>query len=213
MSKLEAHAVSISLDGYMAGPHQDESNPLGVGGTQLHEWIFATESGREMIGESGGSVGVDNDVVKRGFEGVGATIMGRNMFGPVRGPWNDSGWSGWWGERPPFHHPVFVLTHFERPALTLDDTTFYFVTEGIDEALARARVAAGDDIIRLGGGVETIREFLHTSQLDRLHVAVVPVRLEAGERLFETVGEWPSGYECSSVTEGEGATHYELVRN
>lgn len=213
MSRFEVNAFSISLDGYGAGPHQDEDNPLGVGGTQLHEWIFATKSGREMIGQTGGSEGVDNDVFQRGFDGVGATIMGRYMFGSVRGPWLDSDWQGWWGERPPFHHAVFVLTHFERPAFTLDDTTFYFVTGGIDVALSRAREAAGDDIIGLGGGVQTVRQFLDAGLLDELHLAVVPVRLEAGERLFETVGEWPSGYECSSVTEGEGATHYVLVRS
>lgn len=212
MAKLEAHALSISLDGYVAGPHQNQDNPLGIGGTKLHDWIFATKAGREMIGEPGGSEGVDNEVVRRGFEGVGATIMGRNMFGPVRGPWHDSDWSGWWGESPPFHHSVFVLTHFDRPALTMNDTTFYFITEGVDEALDRAREAAGDDIIRLGGGAETVREFLDARLLDGLRLAVVPVTLESGERLFEKVGEWPNGYECSSVVEGEGATHYQLVR-
>lgn len=211
MSRLEIHAMSVSLDGYVAGPHQDEENPLGDGGTKLHEWIFATRAGREMIGETGGSEGVDNAVVKRGFEGVGATILGRNMFGPVRGPWNDS-WTGWWGDSPPFHHSVFVLTHFERPALTLDDTTFYFVTEGMDAALNLAREAAGDDIIRLGGGAQTAREFLDARLVDGLHLAVVPVTLESGARLIEKVGAWPHGYECSSVTEGEGATHYALVR-
>ena len=212
MATLEVHALSISLDGFGAGLHQDAANPLGVGGAKLHDWIFATRSGREMIGESGGSEGVDDGVFKRGFEGVGATIMGRNMFGPVRGPWNDSDWSGWWGERPPFHHSVFVLTHFDRPPLRLDDTTFHFVAGGIDEALTRAREAAGDDNIRLGGGVQTVRAFLDARLVDALRVAVVPVRLEAGERLFESVGEWPSGYECSSVTQGEGAAHYVVVR-
>ncbi len=213
MSKLEVHALSVSLDGYVAGPLQDEANPLGVGGTQLHEWIFATKSGREMIGQQGGSEGIDNDVFNDGFEEVGATIMGRNMFGPVRGPWLDSDWHGWWGESPPFHHAVFVLTHFERPAFTLDDTTFYFVTEGIDVALARAREAAGDEDIRLGGGAETVREFLAARLLDSVRLAVVPVKLGSGERLIEKVGEWPSGYECSSITEGEGATHYVLDRS
>jgi len=213
VSKLEVHALSISLDGYTAGPDQDEANPLGVGGTRLHEWIFATKSGREMIGQQGGSEGVDNDAFNLGFEGVGATIMGRNMFGPVRGPWLDSDWHGWWGESPPFHHAVFVLTHFARPPITLDDTTFHFVTEGIDAALAKARQAAGDEDIRLGGGAQTVREFLAARLVDSLHLAVVPVRLEAGERLLEKVGEWPSGYECSSITEGEGATHYVLKRS
>lgn len=211
MSRLEVNALSISLDGYGAGPFQDEGNPLGVGGTRLHEWIFATKSGREMIGEPGGSEGVDNDVFRRGFVDVGATIMGRNMFGPVRGPWRDSEWRGWWGDHPPFHHAVFVLTHFERPSIAVDDTTFHFVTEGLDAALARAREVAGDDVVGLGGGVRTVRAFLDARLVDELHLAVVPIRLESGERLLE-VGEWPSGYECSSVTEGEGATHYVLVR-
>lgn len=129
VSKLEVYVLSVSLDGYVAGPHQDEANPLGVGGTQLHEWIFATKSGRKMIGLSGGSEGIDNDVFNLGSANVGATIMGRNMFGPVRGPWLDSDWQGWWGEIPPFHHSVFVLTHFERPPLTLDDTTFHAMSQ------------------------------------------------------------------------------------
>ena len=213
MTKLKAFTVSISLDGFAAAPDQDESNPLGVGGTRLREWIFATKSGREMIGEEGGSEGVDNDFFKLGFDDEGATIIGRNMFGPVRGPWQGREWRGWWGEHPPFHHAVFVLTHFERPALIVDDTTFYFVTEGIDEALAKAGAAAGEHEVRLGGGVATIREFLDARLLDELHLAVVPITLESGERLIETVGEWPSGYECRSVVAGEGATHYTLVRS
>jgi len=212
MAKLKASGVSISLDGYVAGPDQDESHPLGTGGTPLHEWIFATKSGREMIGKQGGNEGVDNDYFKCGFNGVGATIMGRNMFGPVRGPWGDSDWCGWWGERPPFHHAVFVLTNHARPAFTLDDTTFYFVTEGIDVALANAREAAGEHHVRLGGGAATIREFLDARLLDKLHLAVVPINLESGERLVEKIGEWPKGYECTSVIEGEGATHYMLTR-
>lgn len=212
MARLEVHAMSMSLDGYVAGPHQDEENPLGIGGATLHEWIFATKSGRDMIGEPGGTEGIDNEAFKRGFKGVGATIMGRNMFGPVRGPWEKSDWSGWWGESPPFHHTVFVLTHFDRAPLILNDTTFVFVTEGMEVALDRARTAAGDDIIRLGGGAATVREFLGARLVDEIHLAVVPVTLDAGERLLEKVGDWPEGYECSSVVEGEGATHYQLVR-
>jgi dihydrofolate reductase len=203
----------MSEDGYVAGPTQELENPLGVGGGQLHEWIFATRAGREMIGESGGTEDIENDVVRRGFQGIGATIMGRNMFGPVRGPWADSDWTGWWGESPPFHHDVFVLTHFERAPLALDDTTFHFVTDGIEEAIARAREAAGDRIIRLGGGAETIREFLDAHLVDSLYLAVVPVTLGSGARLLDGIGAWPEGYACASVTQGEGVTFYELVRS
>jgi dihydrofolate reductase len=213
VARLEVHALSMSEDGYVAGPTQELENPLGVGGGQLHEWIFATRAGREMIGESGGTEDIENDVVRRGFQGIGATIMGRNMFGPVRGPWADSDWTGWWGESPPFHHDVFVLTHFERAPLALDDTTFHFVTDGIEEAIARAREAAGDRIIRLGGGAETIREFLDARLVDSLYLAVVPVTLGSGARLFDGIGAWPEGYACASVTQGEGVTFYELVRS
>jgi dihydrofolate reductase len=213
VSKLIVDGLSVSLDGYVAGPLQDESNPLGVGGTKLHEWIFATKSGREMIGQAGGSEGVDDGYFRPGSDGVGATIMGRNMFGPIRGSWVGSDWRGWWGESPPFHHAVFVLTHFARAPLTLDDTTFYFVTEGIDVAVSRAREAAGNGDVNLGGGAQTIREFLDVGLVDELNLAVVPISLGSGERLIEMVGEWPRGYECRSVVEGEGATHYQLVRS
>ena len=196
----------------MAGLDQDEANPIGVGGRQLHEWIFATKSGREMIGESGGSEGVDDSVFKESGEGAGATIMGRNMFGPVRGSWSDRDWRGWWGDEPPFHHPVFVLTHFDRPDLVLSDTTFHFVTDGVESVVSKAREAAEEREVHVGGGVFTLRAFLNAQLIDELRVSVVPIYLGSGERLFEVVGEWPDGYEVSDVVAGEGATHYTLVR-
>jgi dihydrofolate reductase len=196
----------------MAGPGQSEANPLGVGGRQLHEWIFATKSGREMIGESGGSEGVDDGVFGESREDAGATIMGRNMFGPVRGPWADSDWHGWWGDDPPFHHPVFVLTHFERPDLVLGDTTFHFVSDGVESVVTKARDVAQDRGVHVGGGAATLRAFLHARLIDELRVSVVPIYLEVGERLFEVAGEWPEGYEVSDVLAGESATHYTLVR-
>jgi dihydrofolate reductase len=213
VSKVSVGPLSVSLDGYAAGPDQDENNPLGVGGARLHEWIFATRSGRQMIGQSGGEEGVDDDFFKRGAEGVGATIMGRNMFGPVRGPWEETDWRGWWGEEPPFHHPVFVLTHYERADLVMGDTTFHFVTDGAAPALSRALEVAGNQDVHVGGGVATVRDYLRTQLIDELHLAVVSIRLGAGERLVETVGQWPQGYECRAIVPGEGATHYELVRS
>src|SRR5581483_1557101 len=175
----------MSLDGYVAGPDQDLDNPLGAGGEQLHEWVFKTRGWRRMTGEEGGDEGPDNDFFDRGFEGIGATIMGRNMFGPVRGEWGDETWKGWWGDDPPYHHDVFVLTHHPRSSVDMDGgTTFHFVTEGTDAALARARETAGDLDIRLGGGASVVRQYMRDGLIDELHVAVVPVFLGAGERIF-----------------------------
>jgi dihydrofolate reductase len=213
MSKLCVECFTVSLDGFGAGPDQDEANPLGVGGRELHGWIYTTKAFREMVGQSGGSEGVDNHFFKGNREEGGATIMGRNMFGPIRGSWEGSDWQGWWGPDPPFHHPVFVLTHNERPDLTLSDTTFHFVTEGIDVALDRAKSVAQGSDVSLAGGVSTILQYLKAKLVDQLVIAVAPIELGSGERLFSTVGEWPDGYELSSVTEGEGATFYTLVRS
>lgn len=213
MAKVCVDSFSVSLDGYGAGPDQGESNPLGVGGRALHEWIFATKTGRTMIGEMGGAEGTDDAIFKRNLESVGPVIMGRNMFGPVRGPWKSFEWRGWWGNEPPFHCPVFVLTHYERPDLELGETTFHFVTGGIDEALAHARDVAGEHDIHVGGGVSTIRTLLDAQLVDELRLDVVPVRLGAGERLLETVGLWPLGYELRKEVLGEGAMHLELSRS
>jgi dihydrofolate reductase len=176
MSELRVHNFSISLDGYGAGPDQSEENPLGVGGEQLHEWIFPSEGERTAA---------DDAFVQRGVDGIGATIMGRNMFGPIRGDWGTRNWAGWWGEDPPFHDDVFVLTHHPRaPVVMAGGTTFHFVTEGIEAALDRARAAAEGAHVRLGGGASTVRQYLRAGLLDELHVAVVPVLLGSGERLF-----------------------------
>ena len=161
MPKLRVHSFTISLDGYGAGPDQDLDNPLGVGGMALHEWAFATRTFRQMFGQEGGTTGVDDDFAARGFDNIGAWILGRNMFGPVRGPWPDDSWKGWWGDNPPYHTPVFVLTHHPRASIAMDGgTTFHFVTDGIDAALERATEAADGKDIRLGGGVATIRQYL-----------------------------------------------------
>ena len=197
MSRLLVRNFSISLDGYAAGPHQDLDHPLGVGGTQLHEWIFATRSGRQMIGEEGGSEGLDDDFFSERGSGVGATIMGRNMFGPTRGPWGESDWTGWWGEEPPFHHPVFVLTHEPRAPIEMKGgTTFYFVDGGIEAALSAAFDAAGDQDVLVGGGTATIRQYLRASLIDEMHIAIVPILLGGGERLFDDLGPSTGNYRC-----------------
>jgi dihydrofolate reductase len=212
MAKILVESFSVSLDGFGAGPNQDEANPIGVGGRQLHDWIFATKTGRQMIGESGGDGGVDDDIFKQRLESPGPAIMGRNMFGPVRGPWGDSEWRGWWGDEPPFHGPVFVLTHYERPDLVVGETTFYFVTQGIDEAIRRAHEVAGPNDIHIGGGVATIRMCLDAQRIDEMWLAVVPVHLSAGERLFKTLDDWPAGYRRGRELKGEHATHLQLLR-
>ncbi|MGH3733543.1 MAG: dihydrofolate reductase family protein [Acidimicrobiales bacterium] len=212
MTRVRVGSFSVSLDGFGAGPQQGEANPLGVGGRQLHDWIFATSSGRRMIGETGGSVGVDDAMFKGNLEIHGSTIMGRNMFGPVRGPWGDRDWRGWWGDEPPFHNPVFVLTHYERSDLVMGDTTFHFVTGGLKEALAQAREAAGDGDIHVGGGVATIRMLLDARLIDEMWLAIVPVQLGAGERLFSALERWPVGYERGREIPGELVTHLEFIR-
>jgi dihydrofolate reductase len=204
-------SFSISTDGFGAGLDQSLEQPLGFGGRALHEWVFATKTGRSMIGKPGGSEGVDDARFRRNLEGSGSVVMGRNMFGPVRGPWEESEWRGWWGDDPPFHRPVFVLTHFERPDLVMGETTFHFVTDGLDEALRRAHVAAGDGHVHVGGGVATIRQLLAERIIDELHLALVPITLGSGEHLLR-IGDWPEGYEVRNEVAGEGATHIELVR-
>jgi dihydrofolate reductase len=204
--------MSMSLDGYVAGPNQSEDAPLGVGAEGLHEWIFATSAGQKFIGGSGGTEGLDSRLVTEGFQNIGATIMGRNMFGPVRGSWDSAPeWRGWWGDTPPFHHPVFVLTHHARPPLEIADTTFHFVTEGLDSALERARDAAGERDIRVGGGASVVRALLARKVIDNAHLAVVPALLGAGERVFAD-GVGAEGYDVR-MEPGDGAvTHYFLDR-
>jgi len=197
MSKLRVNCFSVSLDGYGAGPAQNLENPMGVGGMALHEWAFATRRFHEMLGTEGGSTGVDNDFVEAGFANVGAWIIGRNMFGPVRGPWPDEAWQGWWGPNPPYHVPVFVLTHHARPSLEMEGgTTFHFVTEGTDAALARAREAAQGRNVRLSGGVSTIRQYLRAGLIDELHLAFAPCVLGSGEALLQGIDLPALGYGC-----------------
>jgi dihydrofolate reductase len=181
MPKLRVHSVAVSLDGYMAGPDQSLEHPLGVGGHQLHTWAFRTATMRRNFGMTGGQTGVDDDFIAAGETGIGATIMGRNMFGPVRGRWEDSEtWTGWWGDEPPYHHPAFVLTHHQREPLELKGTTFHFVTDGIESALEQAFAAAGGLDVRLGGGAATIAQYLRAGLVDEMHLAYVPILLGGG---------------------------------
>ena len=213
VSRLLVRNFSISLDGYAAGPHQDLDNPLGVGGTQLHEWLFATRSGSQMSGREGGSEGLDDDFFSERESGVGATIMGRNMFGPIRGPWGESDWTGWWGEDPPFRHPVFVLTHHPHPPIEMQGgTTFYFVDGGIEAARSAAFEAAGDRDVLVGGGAATIREYLRASLMDEMHLAIVPVLLGSGERLFEDLGPSTDDYQCVEHVCSPAVTHVRILR-
>jgi dihydrofolate reductase len=211
--RLRVHCFAFSLDGYGAGPSQDLNNPLGVGGLALHEWAFATRTFCKMFGREGGTTGIDDDFVVRGFDNIGAWILGRNMFGPVRGPWPDDGWKGWWGDDPPYHVPVFVLTHHPRaPIAMAGGTTFHFVTDGIHAALQRAADAAGGRDIRLGGGVATIRQYLQARLIDEMHLAMSPTLLGAGEPLFAGLDLPKLGYRCSSHVPTPNATHVVLTK-
>jgi len=214
MTRLRVHCFSTSLDGRAAGSHQSVDAPMGVGGELLHGWVFETAYGRAMIGQDGGSNGVDDAWLRRGDVGVGATVMGRNMFGPVRGPWpDDDEWRGWWGEEPPYHHAVFVLTHHAREPLEMaGGTTFHFVTDGLDAALARAVEAADGGDVRLGGGVSTVREALKRGLVDDLHIALLPAALEDGERLVDGTRAWPPGYALVESEAGERAQHLRFTR-
>jgi dihydrofolate reductase len=213
MPKLRAHNIAISVDGYMAGPDQSLDNPLGVGGPRLHEWVFATHAGKQMLGEDGGEEGLDEQFMVRGDQGVGATIMGRNMFGPIRGPWGSEEWTGWWGDDPPYHHPVFVLTHHPHPPIEMQGgTTFHFVDDGIDAVLKRAFDAADGKDVRLGGGASTIQQYLRAGLLDELHVAIVPTLLGRGERLFEHLDGGPHGYEVVEFVSSPSVAHVRLAR-
>ncbi len=213
MSKVRVAAFSISFDGYGAGPNQCLEHPLGENGTELHQWFFDTPTWRKMYGAEGGRMGADERLAARSMSGFGAWILGRNMFGPVRGPWPDESWRGWWGETPPYHVPVFVLTHHARAPLPMQGgTTFHFVTEGIHAALERAREAAGDKDVRVGGGVSTIRQYVSERLIDELHLAVSPVLLGRGEALFEGIDWRDLGYRCVETVAGEKATHMTIAR-
>jgi len=214
MSKLRVQAFAISLDGFGAGPHQDLRNPLGVGGPELMQWFFPTRLWQGMQGHSGGETGIDNSMAEEGFVNIGAWILGRNMFGPVRGPWPDDSWRGWWGEEPPYHTPVFVLTHHARASLHMSGgTVFHFITDGIRAALERAREAAGGRDVRLGGGVATIRQYLQAALIDELHLVVRPVLLGSGEALLAGLDLPALGYHCTRLVMGERGMHVFLRKH
>lgn len=214
MSRVRVDSFSISLDGYGAGPHQDLQNPLGLGGTELHQWFYPTRTFQHnVLGKEGGTTGIDNEFAARGFENVGAWILGRNMFGPIRGSWPDLEWKGWWGDEPPYHVPVFVLTHHARPPLRMKgDTTFHFVTDGMHSALEQARRAANGKDVRIGGGPHTIQQFLRAGLIDQLHIAIAPVLLGAGERLFGDLDLRELGYQCVEQSASKAATHVVIRR-
>ena len=213
MPKVRVSSFAVSLDGYAAGPHQSVDNPLGVRGPELFEWFFATRTWNEMHGQPGGSTGVDDDWARRGMENVGAWILGRNMFGPVRGPWPDESWKGWWGEEPPYHAPTFVLTHHPRTSIEMKgETTFHFVTDGIHSALQRAKDAANDKDVRIGGGVATIQQYLRAMLIDELHLAFRPVLLGSGENLFDGIDMATLGYRCTEHVCSAHAMHVILTK-
>jgi len=213
MQKLRVNGFSLSIDGFGAGPNQDLENPLGVGGMSLHPWLVETKTFRQMHGQGGGETGVDDDFAARSFENVGAWILGRNMFGPVRGAWPDDSWKGWWGPNPPYHTPVFVLTHHARAPLVMDGgTTFYFATDGIEATLRRAMDAAAGKDVRVGGGVATIRQYLRAGLIDELHLAISPTILGSGEHLLTGIDLLKLGYECTEHVATSRALHVVLAR-
>jgi dihydrofolate reductase len=208
ISRLRVQSFGVSLDGFGAGPDQGLENPLGVRGPELMQWFFPTKFWRAMQGQPGGETGTDHRIAEQGFENIGAWILGRNMFGPVRGPWPDESWRGWWGEEPPYHVPVFVLTHHARPKLAMQGgTEFHFVTGGIEEALERAKAAASSRDVRLGGGAATVRQYLAARLVDEMHLAVSPVLLGKGEPLLQGLDLPALGYEVERHVPGERAVH------
>jgi len=213
MTRLVVRSFAVSLDGYAAGPDQSLEHPLGVRGPELMEWFFPTRMWRSMQGADGGETGIDDEIAQQGFAEVGAWILGRNMFGPVRGPWPDGSWKGWWGDEPPYHVPVFVLTHHAREPLVMKGgTVFHFVTDGIDSAVKQAISAANGKDVRVGGGVATVRQLLSASRIDDMHLALRPVLLGGGEPLFQGLDMHALGYRCDKVIPGERATHMFLRR-
>jgi dihydrofolate reductase len=213
MTKLRVLSFGLSLDGYGAGPNQNVDYPLGAGGTALLEWLFTTRTFQKMHGSEGGATGVDDDFAARGFSNIGAWIIGRNMFGPIRGEWPDENWKGWWGDNPPFHVPVFVLSHHPRESITMAGvTTFHFVTDGIQTALKRAKESANGQDVRLGGGAATIQHYLRARLIDEMHLAIVPILLGSGEQLFAGLDAVALGYRCSEHASTANATHVVLTR-
>jgi dihydrofolate reductase len=214
MSKVRVNAFAVSIDGYAAGPNQSLQNPMGVGGMPLHNWVFPTRAFQRMLGKEGGATGIDNDFAERGFENIGAWILGRNMFGPVRGPWPDDTWKGWWGDNPPYHVPVFVLTHHARAPITMaGGTIFHFVTDGIQSALDQAMKAAAGKDIRVGGGTATVQQFLCAKLIDEAHLAVSPILLGSGENLFANLNLAELGYQVAEHVATPNATHVTLRKS
>ncbi|MGH9572324.1 MAG: dihydrofolate reductase family protein [Candidatus Acidiferrales bacterium] len=213
MSKVRVSSFAVSLDGYAAGPSQSLENPLGIRGPELFEWFFSTRTWRQMHGDDGGSTGVDDNWARRGMENVGAWILGRNMFGPVRGPWPDDSWKGWWGDEPPYHVPTFVMTHHPRPPLVMKGgTTFHFITNGIDAALHQAKESAQGKDVRIGGGVATIQQYLRAGLIDELHLVFRPILMGSGENLFTGLDMANLGYRCTEHVSTEPAMHVVLAK-
>lgn len=213
MSRLRVNSFAISIDGFGAGLAQSLDNPLGKGGLALHEWAFATRTFRTMFGQEGGSTGIDDDFARRGFENLGAWILGRNMFGPIRGEWPDDAWKGWWGDTPPYHCPVFVLTHHPRPPIEMKGgTVFHFVTDGIEAARERAVAAARGKDVRVGGGAATIRQYLQAGRIDEMHLVISPCLLGGGEHLLAGLDLVALGFRCSEYMTSPAATHVVLTK-
>ncbi|MDP1995318.1 MAG: dihydrofolate reductase family protein [Ignavibacteria bacterium] len=220
MSKLKVLSYSVSIDGFGAAPHQSMENPMGIGGMSLHGWVLPTKTFRvmhsEMLGggETEGTTGVDDDFAAKGFENIGAWILGRNMFGPMRGPWEDHSWKGWWGDNPPYHTPVYILTHHARPSIEMEGgTTFHFITDGIEAALKMAKANANGKDIRLGGGANTVRQYLSSRLVDEMHIAVSPTLLGSGESLWRDINLVELGYECVEYVPSEKAVHLVFKQN
>ena len=213
MTRVRVHNFAISLDGYGAGPAQTRAEPLGVGGEDLHQWYFGTRTFQNMLGKGGGTTGVDDEFARRFGDGIGAYIMGRNMFGPIRGPWTDEDWRGWWGKNPPYHVPVFVLTHHAHDPIEMEGgTVFHFVTTGIHDAMERAREAAAGKDVQIGGGASTIRQYLEEQLIDEMHFAISPILLGSGEHLFHGLDLTALGYECTTHVPTTAATHIVLTK-
>ena len=212
MSKLRVAAFAVSIDGFGAGPRQDIQNPLGVNGPELFKWFFGTRTFRQMQKQDGGSTGIDDQFAQRGMQNVGAYILGRNMFGPIRGEWPDDNWKGWWGDTPPYHVPVFVLTHHPRKSIEMNGgTTFHFVTDGIHAALQRAKDAAGGKDVRIGGGVSTVRQYLQAGLIDELHLVISPAVLGSGENLFTGIDMRQLGFQCTERVPSQDGMHVVLT--
>jgi len=213
MTKVKVAGFGVSLDGFSAGTDQSLNHPLGMRGDEIFQWFFPTRAFLEMLGKEGGETGVDNEFGRRAMEGFGAFILGRNMFGPVRGEWPDDQWKGWWGDNPPYHAPTFILTHYPRPPIEmLGGTTFHFVTDGIESALQKAREAAGAKDIKIGGGVETVRQYIQAGRVDEIHLAVAPIALGRGESLFSGLDLRALGYRTVEHVATDLATHIVLAK-